>query len=32
MIPEGFANGAFVTGMMVFNPDRLVTLDQRRYR
>jgi uncharacterized membrane protein len=32
MIPEGFANGAFVTGMMVFNPDRLTTLDQRRYR
>lgn len=32
MIPEGFINGAFVTGLMVFNPDRLSTLDQRRYR
>ncbi|MDI9246180.1 energy-coupling factor ABC transporter permease [Marinobacter sp. CHS3-4] len=32
MIPEGFANGAFVTGLMVFHPDRLKTLDQRRYR
>lgn len=32
MIPEGFANGAFVTGLMVFHPDRLTTLDQRRYR
>jgi uncharacterized membrane protein len=32
MIPEGFANGAFVTGMMVLHPDRLTTLDQRRYR
>lgn len=31
MIPEGFANGAFVTGLMVFHPDRLKTLDQRRY-
>lgn len=32
MIPEGFVNGAFVTGMMVFHPDRLTTLDQQRYR
>ncbi len=32
MIPEGFINGAFVTGLMVFHPDRLSTLDQRRYR
>lgn len=32
MLPEGFVNGAFVTGMMVFHPDRLTTLDQRRYR
>ncbi|WP_152207995.1 energy-coupling factor ABC transporter permease [Marinobacter changyiensis] len=32
MIPEGFVNGAFVTGLMVFHPDRLTTLDQRRYR
>ena len=31
MIPEGFANGALVTGLMVFHPDRLTTLDQRRY-
>ncbi|PSF13349.1 hypothetical protein C7H09_01695 [Marinobacter fuscus] len=32
MIPEGFINGTFVTGLMVFHPDRLTTLDQRRYR
>lgn len=32
MIPEGFVNGTFVTGLMVFYPDRLTTLDQRRYR
>jgi uncharacterized membrane protein len=32
MIPEGFVNGAVVTGLMVFHPDRLKTLDQRRYR
>ncbi|MGP9831900.1 energy-coupling factor ABC transporter permease [Marinobacter sp. NSM] len=32
MIPEGFVNGVFVTGLMVFHPDRLSTLDQRRYR
>ncbi|MGC8119830.1 energy-coupling factor ABC transporter permease [Marinobacter sp. VGCF2001] len=32
MIPEGFINGAFVTGLMVFHPDRLSTLDQKRYR
>ena len=32
MIPEGFVNGVFVTGLMVFHPDRLTTLDQRRYR
>lgn len=32
MIPEGFANGAFVTGLMVLHPERLTTLDQRRYR
>lgn len=32
MIPEGFVNGTFVTGLMVFHPDRLTTLDQRRYR
>ncbi len=32
MIPEGFVNGTFVTGLMVFHPDRLKTLDQRRYR
>lgn len=32
MLPEGFVNGAVVTGLMVFHPDRLTTLDQRRYR
>lgn len=32
MLPEGFVNGTFVTGLMVFHPDRLTTLDQRRYR
>ncbi|MBQ0745981.1 MAG: hypothetical protein KBT82_09930 [Marinobacter sp.] len=32
MIPEGFVNGAIVTGLMVFHPERLTTLDQRRYR
>lgn len=32
MLPEGFVNGTFVTGLMVFHPDRLLTLDQRRYR
>ena len=32
MIPEGFVNGTFVTGLMVFHPDRLTTLDQSRYR
>lgn len=32
MMPEGFVNGAFVTGLMVLHPDRLTTLDQRRYR
>ncbi|KEF30062.1 membrane protein [Marinobacter nitratireducens] len=32
MLPEGFVNGAFITGLMVFHPDRLTTLDQKRYR
>ncbi|WP_100639025.1 energy-coupling factor ABC transporter permease [Marinobacter salexigens] len=32
MLPEGFVNGVCVTGMMVFHPERLTTLDQRRYR
>lgn len=32
MVPEGFVNGTVVTGLMVFHPDRLKTLDQRRYR
>ncbi|HLV76592.1 MAG TPA: energy-coupling factor ABC transporter permease [Marinobacter sp.] len=32
MFPEGFVNGVFVTGLMVFHPDRLSTLDPRRYR
>ncbi len=31
-LPEGFVNGAIVTGMMVFHPDRLTTLEQGRYR
>lgn len=32
MLPEGFVNGTIVTGLMVFHPDRLTTLDQNRYR
>lgn len=32
MLPEGFVNGTIVTGLMVFHPDRLTTLDQSRYR
>lgn len=32
LIPEGFVNGAVVTGLMVFHPERLLTLDPRRYR
>ena len=32
ILPEGFVNGTLVTGLMVFHPDRLTTLDQRRYR
>lgn len=32
LIPEGFVNGAVVTGLMVFNPERLLTLDPGRYR
>lgn len=32
VVPEGFVNGVFITGLMVFHPDRLTTLDQRRYR
>ncbi|WP_404366995.1 energy-coupling factor ABC transporter permease [Marinobacter sp.] len=32
LLPEGFINGVVVTGLMVFHPDRLLTLDQRRYR
>ncbi len=31
MIPEGFVNGTIITGLMVFHPERLVTLDERRY-
>jgi uncharacterized membrane protein len=31
LIPVGFVNGAVVTGLMVFHPDRLLTLDQSRY-
>ncbi|MDX1456954.1 MAG: energy-coupling factor ABC transporter permease [Marinobacter sp.] len=32
MLPEAFINGTVVTGLMVFNPERLLTLDERRYR
>ena len=32
ILPEGFVNGTLVTGLMVFHPDRLSTLDQQRYR
>ncbi len=32
ILPEGFINGTLVTGLMVFHPERLSTLDQRRYR
>ncbi len=32
LIPEGFVNGTVVTGLMVFHPERLLTLDPRRYR
>nr|WP_228141620.1 energy-coupling factor ABC transporter permease [Marinobacter sp. X15-166B] len=32
MAPEGFVNGTVVTGLMVFHPERLLTLDVRRYR
>lgn len=32
MLPEGFVNGTLVTGLMVFHPGRLTTLDQSRYR
>ncbi|MBS3805461.1 MAG: energy-coupling factor ABC transporter permease [Oleiphilaceae bacterium] len=31
LLPEGFINGAIVTGLMVFNPERLLTLDPQRY-
>lgn len=32
VLPEGFVNGAVVTGLMVFHPELLTTLDVRRYR
>ncbi|MCK7542616.1 energy-coupling factor ABC transporter permease [Marinobacter bryozoorum] len=32
VLPEGFVNGAVVTGLMVFHPELLSTLDERRYR
>lgn len=32
MLPEGFVNGTVVTGLMVFHPERLKTLDESRYR
>jgi uncharacterized membrane protein len=31
MLPEGFVNGTVVTGLMVFHPERLKTLDESRY-
>lgn len=32
ILPEGFVNGVVVTGLMVFHPELLTTLDERRYR
>ncbi|SFR62536.1 Uncharacterized membrane protein [Marinobacter daqiaonensis] len=32
VLPEGFVNGTVVTGLMVFQPELLTTLDERRYR
>lgn len=32
VLPEGFVNGTVVTGLMVFHPELLTTLDERRYR
>lgn len=32
MLPEAFINGTIVTGLMVFHPERLLTLDPHRYR
>jgi uncharacterized membrane protein len=32
VLPEGFVNGVVVTGLMVFHPELLATLDERRYR
>jgi len=32
VLPEAFVNGTVVSGLMVFNPERLLTLDERRYR
>lgn len=31
LLPEAVINGMVVTGLMVFHPDRLLTLDVRRY-
>ena len=31
LVPEGFVNGSIITGLMVFHPERLLTLDTRRY-
>lgn len=31
MLPEAFINGVVVTGLMVFHPQRLVTLEESRY-
>lgn len=32
VLPEGLVNGVVVTGLMVFRPELLTTLDERRYR
>lgn len=31
MLPEAFVNGMIVSGLMVFHPQRLLTLDESRY-
>ncbi|MGP4845719.1 energy-coupling factor ABC transporter permease [Marinobacter sp. 1Y8] len=31
MLPEAFVNGTLVSGLMVFHPQRLLTLDESRY-
>ncbi|WP_228276828.1 hypothetical protein [Marinobacter sp. JSM 1782161] len=31
MLPEAFVNGVVVAGLMIFHPQRLITLDESRY-